>query len=69
MNYIVLEMQTTAGQTAIVPPATFANAVQAEADFLSKCAYARLSGLDAHSVTLLDEEGKVLARKCFKAVE
>lgn len=66
MNYVVIEQQTTNGQTAIVTPATYSNAVQAEADFLTKCAYARLSGLDAHSVTLLDEEGRVIARKCFK---
>ena len=66
MNYVVIEQQTTNGQTAIVTPATYADAVQAEADFLTKCAYARLSGLDAHSVTLLDEEGRVIARKCFK---
>lgn len=26
-------------------------------------------GLDVHSVDLLDEEGKVIARKCYKAVE
>lgn len=70
MNYILIEAQTNAqGQTAIVTPAVYNNAIDAEAEFLTKCAYARRSGLAAHSVTLLDEEGKVLARKCFKPGE
>ena len=39
------------------------------AAFLTKCAAARVSGLDVHSVSLLNEEGKVIARKCYKANE
>lgn len=66
MNYIVIEMQTNAqGQTAIVTPAVYSDAVQAEAAFLEKCMYARLSGLPVHSVSLLDQEGKQIARKSF----
>lgn len=67
MNYIIIEMQTTNGSTAVVTPASYNNNVQAEAAFLTKCAAARVSGLDVHSVSLLDEEGKVVARKCYKA--
>ena len=66
MNYIIIEMQTSGGTTAIVTPASYDNEVSAEAAFLTKCAAARVSGLDVHSVTLLDEEGKVVARKCYK---
>lgn len=69
MNYVVIEMQTTGGTTAIVTPATFDSNIDAEADFLTKCAYARRSGLTKHSVTLLNDEGAVVARKCFKAGE
>ena len=67
MNYIIIEAQTNNGQTAIVPPIVYSDAIEAEAVFLEKCAYARRSGLDAHGVTLIDQEGKVIARKCFKA--
>ena len=67
MNYIIIEAQTSNGTTAIVTPAVYSDRIEAEAVFLEKCAYARRSGLDAHSVTLLDQEGKVIARKCFKA--
>jgi hypothetical protein len=67
MNFVIIEMQTTNGSTAIVTPASYADEVSAEAAFLTKCAAARVSGLDVHSVSLLDEEGKIRARKCYKA--
>lgn len=66
MNYIIIEAQTSQGTTAIITPAVYSDVVEAEAVFLEKCAAARRSGLDAHSVTLLDQEGKVIARKCYK---
>ena len=69
MNYIIIETQTNNGTTAIVTPATYDNNVDAESAFLMKAAYARKSGLDKHSVTLLNDEGAVVARKCFKAGE
>lgn len=65
MNYVIIEQQTTNGATAVVTPATYDNLIQAEAAFLQKAAYARLSGLDCHSVVLLDQEGKAIARKSF----
>ena len=69
MNYTIIEQQTTNGATAVVTPVGYDNNISAEAAFLTKCAAARVSGLDVHSVTLLDEEGKVVARKCYKAEE
>ena len=67
MNYIIIELQTTNNVTAVVTPAGYDNAISAEAAFLTKCAAARVSGLDVHSVSLLNEEGKIIARKCYKA--
>ena len=70
MSRIIIEMQTAGGATAIVTPIpsyTAAQANEAEAVFLEKCAAARRSGLDKHTVVLLDEEGGVVAKKCFKA--
>ena len=69
MNYIIIEAQTSNGTTTIVTPAVYSDPIEAEAVFLEKCAYARRSGLDKHSVTLLNDEGAVVARKCFKAGE
>lgn len=65
MNYVIIEQQTTNGTTAIVTPVTYTDEINAESAFLQKCSYARLSGLDCHSVSLLDQEGKVVARKCY----
>lgn len=68
MNYIIVEAQTTGTTTTVVTPIpVYSDPVEAEAVFLEKCAYARRSGLDTHSVTLMDEEGKVVARKHYKA--
>ena len=67
MNYIIIEMQTNNGTTAIVTPATYDNAISAEAAFLTKCAAARVSGLDCHSVVPMDQTGKQIARKAYTA--
>jgi len=70
MNYLIIEMQTNAqGQTAIVTPSVYSDPIQAEAAFLQTCAYARQSGLPMHSVVLLGQDGKAVARKCFIANE
>lgn len=66
MNRVIIEMQTSNGTTAVVPPVAYTDAIEAEAVFLEKCAYARRSGLDAHTVVLLDDEGAVIAKKCFR---
>ena len=67
MNYIIIETQTTNGATAVVTPIpVYSDTVEAEAVFLEKCAYARRSGLDVHTVVLMDEEGAVKAKKSFK---
>ena len=66
MNYVIIEMQTTGTTTAVVTPASYDNNISAEAAFLTKAAAARVSELDVHRVTLLDEEGKIVARKCYK---
>lgn len=68
MNFIILEMQTSNGATAVVTP-IYCNSdrTESEAVFLEKCAAARRSGLAVHTVILLDNEGKQLAKKTFKA--
>ena len=66
MNYVIIEMQTTNGTTAVVTPASYSDAITAEAAFLQKCVYARQSGLDTHSVTLLNQNGQIVARKCYE---
>lgn len=67
MNYIVIEIQTTNGTTALVPPIVYADRIEAEAVFLEKCAAARRSKLSVHTVVLMDNEGKQIAKKVFKS--
>ena len=68
MNYIIIEMQTSNGATAVVAPiSVYSDRIEAEAVFLEKCAYARRSGLQVHTVVLMDNEGKQIAKKVFKA--
>ena len=67
MNYIIIEAQTDNGTTTLCPPLVYGDRIEAEAVFLEKCAYARRSGLNAHTVVLFDYEGNVIAKKCFKA--
>ena len=67
MSYIIIEAQTTNGSTAVVAPIpVYTDRIEAEAVFLEKCAYARRSGLDCHTVVLMDNEGSIIAKKSFK---
>lgn len=66
-SYSVFEIQTSGDTTAIVTPIpTETDPVEAEAKFLEKLPYARRSGLDVHTVMLVDNEGNVIAKKTFK---
>ncbi len=62
MNYIIIEMQTTDGVTAIVPPVVKSNYNEAEQEYHTKLAYAAVSAVHLHSVTMLAENGKMI--KC-----
>ena len=67
MNYTIIEQQTFQnGSTAVVTPIPVeSDPKEAEAKFLEKCAAACRSTLPKHSVTLLSDDGKAVARKCF----
>lgn len=66
MNYIIIEMQTDSqGTTSIVTPVVYDNDEVAESEFLFKGGYARRSGLPCHSVVLLDQTGKQIARLSY----
>lgn len=56
MNYIIIESQTTNGTTAIIPvvKSTFETAMQ---EYHTKCAYAAVSQVPLHAVSLIMENG------------
>lgn len=64
MNYLVLELQTTAGVTANIIT-QFDNLPAAEQKFYMVCSAAVVSSVDTHAVILLDSTGMFIRNECF----
>ena len=60
--YIIQEIQTTGGQTALLPAVTFTDRNEAESAFHLKLGSAAVSPVDVHTVLMYDEHGNVLRR-------
>ena len=63
--YIILEMQTTAGQTAIVTPVTKTDYLEAIAAFHQAAAFAAVSTVETHTIMLFDQRGDVIEKIVF----
>lgn len=66
MNYVVIELQTTNGITAILPvtdPDWDWN--HACSVYFQKLSYAAISNVDVHAVALLSEDGEKLLSMSF----
>jgi len=66
--YIIQEMQTTAGVTALVPATTYAERNAAESAYHAALAAAAVSAVQVHAVVLLDEHGNTLKRDYYEHV-
>lgn len=66
MNYIVIETQTNAGTTAIVPPVIFTDRNAAEAQYHTMLAAAAISAVEIHSVVMLTEDGRIVRTECYR---
>jgi hypothetical protein len=55
--YIVIEMQTNDGVTAVVPPVAFATRNEAEARYHSILSAAAVSEVEIHACAILNEHG------------
>ena len=64
--YIIQEIQTTNGQTALVPSVVEADRAEAESKFLLACSYAVKSSVEVHTVIWYDEHGNVIDRKFYE---
>lgn len=64
--YIVQEMQTTGGQTALVPAATYTDRNEADSAFHMKLGSAAVSSVGVHTVIMYDEHGNVLRREFYE---
>ena len=63
--FIVIELQTNAGQTANIVRA-YATQQEAEACYHSILATAAISNVEIHSAVILSEEGFPLRHECYK---
>ena len=66
MTYIVLEMQTTDGTTAVVPPFTYTDRNEAEAKFHTILAFAATSQVEEHAACLLTNDGRLVRNECYR---
>ena len=63
--YIVIEMQTNDGITAVVPPVVYSSRNEAEAKFHNILANAAVSSVEIHSCTVLDERGVAILNDVY----
>ena len=58
--YILIEMQTNNGQTALVQPRSYTDRLRAESAYYTALSAAAVSSVQIHTVVLLDEHGNVV---------
>lgn len=64
--YIVVETQTSNGQTAVVPPASYTDRNEAEAKYHSVLAAAAVSNVQTHACIMFTDEGFPIMHDCYK---
>ena len=64
--YIIQEIQTTGGQTALLPAVTFTDRNEAESAFHLKLGSAAVSSVGVHTVLMFDEHGNVIRREYYE---
>jgi len=65
MNYYVIELQTTGGQTAYLVDG-YASREAAEAKYHTILAAAAVSAVEKHAAVILTEEGFEIMHECYK---
>lgn len=65
MNYIVNELQTVGGTTAVLTN-TYTDKNQAESSFHNILKYAALSQVEIHSAVMLTEDGRLVRQECYR---
>lgn len=66
--YIVIEMQTDNGSTALLPALTYTDRNDAESAYHLKLGSAAVSSVDVHTVVMLDEHGDIVKREYYNHV-
>ena len=64
--YIIQEIQTSGGQTALVPSSTFTDRNEAESNYHMKLGAAAISAVEVHTVIMYDEHGNTIKRDFYE---
>lgn len=66
MNYLVLEIQTSAdGSVAMLPAKVFADRNQADSAYFTVLSFAAVSSVYKHTALIIDEEGELLLKRTY----
>ena len=66
MTYIVLEMQTNNGTTALVPPAIYTTRQEAESKYHLILTSAAVSQIEEHAASILTGDGRLVRNECYR---
>ena len=66
--YIIQEIQTENGQTALTPAVTEINKETAESVWHQKMSYAAVSEIDVHTVIMFDEHGTIIKQGYYEHI-
>ncbi len=64
--YTIIELQSTNGTTAVVPPVSFNNLNEAYQKFYMALAAAAVSTIPTHAVVMLNEKGEFIRSEYFE---
>lgn len=64
--YIIQEIQTTNGVTALLPAVTKNDKNEADSAYFSTLSFAAVSSINVHTVIMYDEHGNVLRRDFYE---
>ena len=64
--YRVIELQTTGAATAMIDHNDFADRDHAESEAHSVAQYAAISAVETHTVVIVNAEGIVVTKYCYK---
>ena len=64
--FILQEIQTTNGNSALIEPRTFSSRHEAEQAYHTALAAAAVSNVTVHAVVLLDEHGDTVRREFYE---
>ena len=66
MTYIIQEIQTDNGTTALLPALVYYDSKEAESAYHTKLGYAALSNIELHVVAMSDEYGNLIKNEWYK---